>query len=607
MSNKNAPPPGVVRQSQVLTTFGPGAMVDLPKHSVLIGGLDLWKGDKERIHEARLEAWLCEHLQVSDLKLYAPPVDSDDPAAPRSGITTLKFPAWFLGQVDETWVAPDGRVYRTRPLIPWTRLVKGGYLTADRKVKPVVPVRFVQACVRGHISDLNWYGFVRRDYNTEQTGQLWFDEGGAGNDFADIFVRDEKTNLRRPLSDAAVRQGAVLGTCSGHKPWLGPRIKEPCNKPNRLLTRAASNAYFSQTMGVISIPEADEELKGAVERVWQDHLEYAESESDIKKERRREKVAAALEGFTDQAVWSVVERRLRGVAPARKGIKQAEIETLLAQKPSLGEDKPDGDFYARTHPVGALPKAAVGKVERLVLVHRLREVTAQVGFTRFEAPTPKVNGELDLEVELAPLSREVTWLPATQNRGEGVFIAFSADAIAAWLERPGVKARAQQLLGGFEVWKQRKERDNIDFAGLPYVMLHSLSHLLITALSLDCGYSASSIRERVYAGDSGYGILLYTGSPGSEGTLGGLVDLGKNIGRHLERALELGRLCSNDPVCGQHGPADLHEERFLHGAACHGCLLIAETSCERRNELLDRALVVPTVSTPDAAFFGDGA
>ena len=83
--------------------------------------------------------------------------------------------------------------------------------------------------------------------------------------------------------------------------------------------------------------------------------------------------------------------------------------------------------------------------------------------------------------------------------------------------------------------------------------------------------------------------------------------MGKTIGRSLERALELGRLCSNDPVCAQHDPADPHEERFLHGAACHGCLLIAETSCERRNELLDRALVVPTVATPDAAFFlGDG-
>jgi hypothetical protein len=582
-------------------------MVDLPKHSVLIGGLDLWKGDKERIHEARLEAWLASHLGVTDLKLYAPPVDSEDPVAPKSGIATIRFPGWFLGQVDETWTAPDGRTYRTRPLVPWTRLVKGGFLGADRRVKPVVPVRFVQACVRGHISDLDWYGFVRKDYKTEQSGQLWFDEGGVGNDFTDIFIRDERTGKRRPLSDAAIRQGAVLGICHGQKLWLGPRIHEPCDKPNRLLTRAASYAYFSQTMSVISLPEADEAINEAVERAWENHLEYAESEADVKRERRRDRVASALEGFSDAAVWAVVERRLKGIPPPQKGIKEAEIETLLAQKPSLGEDKPEGDFYARTHPLGPLPDSAVGKVERLVLVHRLREVTAQVGFSRFESTTPNVNGELDLDVELAPLSRELKWLPATQNRGEGVFIGFSADAIAAWLERPAVKARGQELLGGFEVWKARKEKPSAEFAGLPYVMLHSLSHLMITALSLDCGYSASSIRERVYAGASGYGILLYTGSPGSEGTLGGLVDMGKNIGRHLARALELGRLCSNDPVCGQHGPADLHEERFLHGAACHGCLLIAETSCERRNELLDRALVVPTVSTPDAAFFGDGA
>src|SRR5690606_18432919 len=106
-----------------------------------------------------------------------------------------------------------------------------------------------------------------------------------------------------------------------------------------------------------------------------------------------------------------------------------------------------------------------------------------------------------------------------------------------------------------------------------------------------------------YASAVGFGILLYTGSPGSEGTLGGLVDVGKSIGRHLERALELGRLCSNDPVCAEHRSDNTLEERYLHGAACHGCLLTAETSCERRNELLDRALVVPTVSTPSAAFF----
>jgi len=599
------PPTGELRRSQLLTTFGPGAMVDLPNHSVLVAGLEYWKGDKERVYEDRLEGWLRLTLNAPELKLFAPPVDGADPSAARTGIDVFLFPTWFLGQVDETWTAPDGRIYRTRPLLPWERLVKGGYLTRDRKVKPVVPVRFVQACVKGHISDIDWYAFVRSDPTAERTGDLWFDEGGAGNDFAEIYVRDEKNgDRRRPLSKAMIPDGSVLGWCHGRSPWLGPYVREACDKPNRLLTRAASNAYFSHTARVIAIPDSDQAVRDAVDRVWEDYLQYCESEVDVRKERRKDKVLAALEGVGDAVVWAEVQRRLGGAPALDKGIKQAEIETLLAQKESLGEDKPEGDFYARSHPVGPLPPCAVGKLDRLVLVHRLREVSAQFGFTRFDATLPDIHGELDLDVQLAPLSRDLSWLPANQNRGEGVFISLSEPAIQAWLKRPAVRKRADQLIAGFEVWRQRKKAETAAFPGLPYIMLQSLAHLMITALSLDCGYSASSLSERIYAGKWGHGILLYTGTPGSEGSLGGLVEMGKNIGRALERALELGRLCSNDPVCAQHDPADPHEERFLHGAACHGCLLIAETSCERRNELLDRALVVPTVATPGAAFFG---
>ncbi len=145
----------------------------------------------------------------------------------------------------------------------------------------------------------------------------------------------------------------------------------------------------------------------------------------------------------------------------------------------------------------------------------------------------------------------------------------------------------------------------MDFVGLPYVLLHSLSHLLITAVALECGYGGTSIRERIYTSSLGYGILLYTGTPDSEGTLGGLVQAGRNIEHYLQTALQMGTLCSNDPVCSQHDPASFQEERFLSGAACHGCLLIAETSCERRNEFLDRALVVPTVDGMGAEFFAE--
>ena len=203
---------------------------------------------------------------------------------------------------------------------------------------------------------------------------------------------------------------------------------------------------------------------------------------------------------------------------------------------------------------------------------------ALIGFTRFEARSADVEGEYDLGVEPARLALEANWLPAVENRGEGHI--------------PLAQTRCDSSRKVTQPWLK-----------LHYVLLHSLSHLLRTALALDCGYPASSLRERIYAGEGGYGILIYTGNSDAEGTLGGLVQAGRRIERHLTEALKLATLCSNDPVCSEHRPDNDENERPLHGAACHGCVLIAETSCEQRNDFLDRALVVPTVGEPDAAFF----
>jgi Domain of unknown function (DUF1998) len=597
---------GELRQGQVLSTFGPGSMVDLPEVSIIVGGLELWKypnDRKERIYEARLEAKLAELLQRNEVPLYAPPIAEDDPASPfKAGITVVRFPRWFLAQVEQTYRAPDGREYRTRPLVRFEELVGGKFQAADRTKHAVVPVRFVRACPKGHIDDVDWRAFVR----AQRGARLWLDEAGAGNDFAEIFVRDEATGVRRQLADAALPGLSALGFCSGRMPWLGVRVRENCTLPARLLTRSATNSWFSQTLSVISIPDPQQKLRKAVDKVYDTYLNISEGVADVARERRRAQVRTALEGLTDQVVWEEIQRRKEGRPITGKSIKQAEIETLLMQPTGGGEDSAQDDFFARTRVLGSLPAVLNGKLDKVVLVHRLREVVAALGFTRFEAVQPDINGDLSLGVERAPLAAEAKWLPAIENRGEGVFLSFAPAAIQAWLAR--AQARGRQLDAGFHAWLRSKTLDQqTPWLGLPYVMLHSLSHLLITAVSLECGYAASSIRERIYAGSSGYGILLYTGGSGVEGTLGGLVEVGRHIEYHLQRALELGRLCSNDPVCAQHGPDDSHEERFLHGAACHGCLLISETCCERRNEHLDRALVVPTLTVPGVAFFSEAS
>jgi hypothetical protein len=580
-------------------------MMDLPNHSVLVGGLDSWSTGMEEIVEPRLIQKLKELFDppLLALKLYSPPPDNDDPTAQQTGITAWQFPEWFITQ-DVDRDANQGEV-RARMLVHRKLLTKGKFIDDHKKKRSVVPVRFVRACRCGHIGDIDWYVFTHNS-ETECRRQLWMDEVGTSGDIAEVYVRCE-CGAQRAMAEAVGFATRALGHCDGFRPWLGPYASEHCNEPNRLLIRQASNAYFPQLMSVISLPDRTDGLREAVESVWEFIGEVEDIES-LKYERKKAKVRANLDGYQDEEVFAEVRVRRGQSAETQKSIKRAEMETLIASKDEIGDDTPDNDFFARNLPRDAWEAPWMQHVERIVLVHRLREVMAQVGFTRFEAVSPDIDGELEMGVRRASLAREVSWLPAVENRGEGIFIQFRREAVHQWVARGDVIARGDRLLSGYDAWKGEHtgaKRKFVEAGGLlPYVLFHSFSHLLITAVSLECGYPASSIRERIYTiPDIGYGILLYTGTPDAEGTLGGLIQVGRRIHEHVRNALEMGELCSNDPVCAQHQPANVHERRYLHGAACHGCLLISETSCEQHNEFLDRALVTPTVDHLGIEFF----
>lgn len=595
-------PHGQIRQSQVVTTFGPGAMLDLPEHSVLLAGLDYWASKGDEIVEPRLTDRLAAILEVPQIRLYPPPPDKDDSSlesANVSGVTGWQFPEWFITQDVEG--DPVAAPFRSRRLIHRRSLAKGKFIDENRKKRPVVPIRFVRACPRGHIHDIDWYALVHGEESSCRR-PLWVDERGTSGDLTEVYVRCE-CGRERSIANASIPSNRALGNCDGARPWLGPFTKEPCGEPNRLLIRTASNAYFPQLMSVISLPDRDEAVRKAIDSIW-DFVETVESLDDLRHERKKAKVKAALDGMSDEVVLAEIQCRKSGQEAVAKPVKVVELETLMAAQDQIGEDQPDRNFYARALPRSEWDAPWMRKIERVVLVHRLREVVAQVGFTRFEAASPDVQGELEIGVRRAALAREISWLPAIENRGEGVFIQFNTEAIENWLNRDDVQSRGRQLLSGFDAWKAEHQGSKRKFFGVPYVLLHSLSHLLITTVALECGYPSSSIRERIYALPGvGYGLLLYTGTTDAEGTLGGLIQVGRKIHLHLKRALELGELCSNDPVCAQHVPQDNHERRFLHGAACHGCVLIAETSCEVHNDFLDRALVVPTVDHLGVEFY----
>ncbi len=596
---KGKRPHGQLRQSQVITTFGPGAMLDLPDYSVLVGGLEHWSPGGNEIVEPRLTQKLIDLLAVPTVKLYAPPPDQEDPTQPQTGITGWQFPEWFITQ--DVKRNEKNRLIRSRMLVHRKQLTKNRFVDDDKKKHDVVPVRFVRACRAGHIGDIDWYELVHGG-QTECRRQLWIDEHGTSGDLSEVSIRCE-CGAQVSMATASRLKNRALGHCDGSRPWLGPYTKETCGEPNRLLIRTASNAYFTQTMSVISLPDRDEKLKDAVSAVWE-FLEIAESVEDVARERRRQKVREVLNEFTDEEVFSEIQARIGIGAAEDKSVKQLELETLVAAERELGNDKPDGNFFARYYPKENWDRRWMDPIEKIVLVHRLREVVALAGFTRFEAISPDIDGELDMGVTRAALAREISWLPAIENRGEGIFLQFNRSLIGAWAGRVDVMERGTQLARGFSLWHEDHSGSKREFPGLPYVMLHSFAHLLVTSISLECGYPASSIRERIYAiPDVGFGVLLFTGTTDAEGTLGGLIQAGRRIHEHVHNALTMGELCSNDPVCAQHESQNPHERRFLHGAACHGCVLIAETSCEQHNEFLDRSLVVPTVANLGVEFF----
>jgi hypothetical protein len=599
MRRRPKKPLGQFRLSQMVMTYGPGAPADLPTRSVLIGGLEHWEPRGPLITEPRLVQKIKTLFpDLPEVSLHAPPTAGEEPDD-ASGVHTWLFPEWFLTVDPER--NEDGRT-RSRKLVHRRSLTGWRLIDDDRKPKDVVPIRFVRACVRGHIDDIDWYRFAHGG-DAPCGRQLWLDETGTSGDVGEIIVRCECGNGRRPIMDATIPGTELLGWCNGERPWLGPRTRERCDQKFRLLIRTASNAYFTQPISVISLPQQDELVQKAIEPVWEDFLQYVETREELASERaKKQKVKQALRDHSDEVVWQAIQNRRSG-GPTDKTVKEAELEILAASQEETGVDRPDGNYYARALPKSAVQGRCAEVIEKVVLVHRLREVQALVGFTRFESMAPSTDGELEAGVARAALAREPSWFPAVETRGEGIFLHFKDSVLERWAKRQPVQDRDRTLLAGFEEWRKEHTQSKRRFCGIEYMMLHSLSHMLLSAVSLGCGYPSSSIRERVYALPQGCGILLYTASSDAEGTLGGLVEVGRRIGQYFDDALEAARLCSNDPVCAQHDPKDPHEQRFLHGAACHGCLLISETSCEQRNDFLDRALVVPTVDAAGAEFF----
>jgi hypothetical protein len=614
------------RPSQLISTFGPGAMIDLPTRSVVVGGLEQWdmggNAAFTSIAEPRLTTRL-EHLlkelhrldDAAHLTLRTPPASTGGRDGIPRGVAALIFPTWFVCEQVEA-VAAGSKAVRRRRLVRWRDLDTRGrrrFVFDDGRKSDVTPIRFVCACDNGHLQDIDWRWTVHGAVACQEP--MYIEEKGTSADPADTSI---VCGCGGRLSLQDTFQPGRLGKCRGERPWLLDRDRDGCGNNLKLLTRTATNTYFPQVYTVISLPTEEDELTRLVDELSGD-LASVQSVGDVAQAKRfNPKVAATLGPYADAEIFERLLRIRQGaMVDASRSPKLSEFDVFASGRAEIGHNHPSAKLYAQTLPragwAGPDARIDLAGIRNLVAVHRLREVSCLYGFTRFEAAPTSADGDIEdihLAVRGAPLSRDADWLPAIEQFGEGIFIHFDEEAIGRWLQGAAIQRHAK-LLAGYGHWQKRFNGKAPPYPGTPYVLLHSLSHALMAEIALDCGYPASSLKERVYALSSARaggeidrcGILIYTASAGAQGTLGGLVATAPRFARILRGALERLRICSNDPVCADHEPDARSGDRATHGAACHGCLLIAETSCEMKNLFLDRSLLVGTMGDDRSCFF----
>ncbi|MFI7014506.1 DrmB family protein [Streptomyces sp. NPDC050164] len=583
-----------VRQSQTVVPFGVGAVFDIQGESFVATGIGDWPSrGRQPIESARL----ANRLGVSGF--YAAPATANDrfDVADAPGAPYIRFPSWlFCGACRrmKRWRIADekhGQAPRCPSCFP---------------ARTLAPMRFVQICQAGHLSDVDWWFWAhsRRDGGERQQ---------CGEREKLRFLVSERASGLEALSVACTAKGCgavrdlldVLGThglrCSGRNPWQRASEALQCPRPVQIVQRTAGNLYYPIVHSAIDIPETDAPAHAGdalADQVREHHLwvslcRDALSPRAVLFRQMIQEDTGADEVLLDALLAEETGGKSPAAAaatpegPTRPDLSREEWAAFTAPVPPATRD-----FALRETTLGlagetAEPWAGLARrFGRIVLADRLREVRALSGFTRVSP---------DAVVVPADTSRRLKWLPAVEVFGEGIFLTLDRAALKDWEDVPDVRRRVTGMRADLDRSFQKDRLENVTGPELSprFVLLHTLAHLLIRQLSFESGYTTASLRERIYARpeQDQYGILVYTAAGDAEGTLGGLVRQGEppQLAETLLRMTESAAWCSADPLCAEHTGQGFGN---LNRAACHACALLPETSCEAGNSLLDRALVV---------------
>lgn len=563
---------GELRPNQVITTFGPGTIVDAVKDSVTILDINYWKETGKKIIDGRLASYLgvdCFYMPRTSFG---------------GDIPVVSFPYTHVCSNVKC-----GRIFDVRDDFDLDRYLKFGVTCPDCH-KPAYPSRFITICEDGHMGDFPWRWWVHQG-STSCKGKLRMYSTGNTSTLADMWVECTECSAKRSMSGATQKENFEELSCSGHHPFRPNHKNEKCTKPVIPSQRGASNVYFAVSRSAISIPPWINPLYNLIDEHYRLIENYSEDFGEMGITKVYDKYFST---YTREEFDEALKKRQNNITEFKE-IKQMEYDAITHHAdPAYASNKKH--FKAEEEPV---PEYLKPYFSRIIKITRLREVKVLLGFTRVDAPDP----DADEQANVVYLNKGKTekWLPAAEVNGEGIFIEFNKQTISQWLNDPKLKALSDKYAECYREFCESKEWTVTILRNAKYVLMHTFAHLLIKQMSMSSGYSSSAIRERIYFGDNMSGILLYTGSADKEGSLGGLVELG-NIDRLItlmKDAFTEALLCTNDPECLNNTPAGNNS----NGAACHSCCMVSETACENGNRMLDRGLVVPIAGRENQSFF----
>lgn len=629
---------GAMRRAQLVSPFGVGAMSMLVNGtSVITAGLDHWyepEGESTlAIEEYQEHDWRLEaRLRVSGFRL---PPDyryqglSNDKRNLRLKVPVLRFPRWCFCMFCK-------RLQLSTLTMRQAVICKDVKHDDWKRGPRMSQVPFVAICPDGHIEDFPFDEWVHRSHRPFCNGPLRLKSVGGGGLEGQRVVCDgcERERPLRGITEARFVNGEERTTlsdqlstpddpylCTGARPWLG-ELEGVCGRPLRGALRAAGNVYFPKVESSIYLPRQEGAVSADMHELMRNPAVCATMktlgsvvgsgvDAGLLREQLRKNTPPELFGLVADDELIAGYRDLLGIDSEKPESGEESDAELLT-----GDDEwrypefqyirqtPRDDYLTATDP--GVHSDLGSWLERVRSVDVLRETRALRGFTRVRDDVLKLSvGKALLRRE--PLPQAQDWLPAYVVKGEGIYFELDPSRLRTWETRAEVQGRARKMWNHYgEIASQRGLRNR----SLPprFVLLHTLGHLLINELVFTCGYSSAALRERLYVSEAPdremAGLLIYTAAGDSEGTMGGLVRMARpeRLRSVFASAIFHAQWCSTDPVCMDAGEKGQGPDS-CNLAACHGCALLPETSCEEFNRFLDRGLVVGTFADPTLGYF----